>query len=106
MASAGPGRVRVLIYAAAPADDPAGVTSAYHAISERLRGTPGLLGNELLHAVGDDGSFVVMSEWVSLAAFRAWEQGAEHRDDTSPLRRFQRPPHPRPFGIYEVTAAY
>ncbi|GLW06788.1 antibiotic biosynthesis monooxygenase [Microtetraspora sp. NBRC 13810] len=104
----GPGasRARVLIYAAAPSDEPGAVEAAYHRISGDLAGTPGLLGNELLRAADDPAAFVVMSEWESLDAFRAWEEGAGHRDTTAPLRRYQRAPGTRPFGIYEVTAAY
>ena len=41
-------RVRVLIYATAPDADPGAVADAYHRVSRRLAGTPGLLGNEQL----------------------------------------------------------
>lgn len=103
---AGSSRVRVLIYAQAPPDEPAAIEVAYHQISSGLAGTPGMLGNELLRATDDPAAFVVMSEWESLAAFRLWEQGAAHRDVTFPLRRYQQPPGRRPFGIYQVTATY
>jgi heme-degrading monooxygenase HmoA len=99
-------RARVLIYAVAPSDEPGAIEAAYHQISRDLAGTPGLLGNELLRATDDPAAFVVMSEWESLAAFRSWEKGAAHRGATAPLRRYQRAPGRRPFGIYEVTAAY
>jgi heme-degrading monooxygenase HmoA len=99
-------RARVLVYATAPSDEPGAVEAAYHQISHDLAGTPGLLGNELLRAADGSPAFVVMSEWVSLAAFRAWEAGGKHRDATAPLRRYQQPPGRQPFGIYEVTAAY
>lgn len=102
----GPGRLRVLVYAAAPSDEPGAVEAAYHQISRDLAGTPGLLGNELLRATDDPTAFLVLSEWESIAAFRAWEVGAAHRGTTSPLRRYQQPPGRRPFGIYEVTATY
>lgn len=106
--TAGPGtsRARVLIYTAAPSDEPGAVEEAYHQISRDLAGTPGLLGNELLRATDDPAAFVVMSEWESLAAFRSWEEGAAHRGTTAPLRRYQRAPGGRPFGVYEVTAVY
>ena len=101
-----PNRVRVLVYAQAPDEGPDAVEAAYHEISQALDGTPGLLGNELLRAADDPAAFIVMSEWASFDAFRSWEEGAEHRDATSPLRRYQRPPGTRPFGIFEVTATY
>ncbi|RSM44884.1 antibiotic biosynthesis monooxygenase [Amycolatopsis balhimycina DSM 5908] len=98
------GTVRVLIYAVADED---GVGRAYHEISAALRGTPGLLGNELLREFGnDDGGFAVMSEWVDRDAFQAWEQGPGHRDVTAPLRPYQDTGRGRPFGLYEVVARY
>ena len=100
------GRARVLLYAAAPSEEPGAIEAAYHRISRDLAGTPGLVGNELLRAVDDPKVFVVMSEWESLAAFRSWEEGAGHRGTTAPLRRYQRAPGDRSFGIYEVAAVY
>lgn len=103
-----PPRVRVLIYALAPEDGPgpAAVTTAYHRISEALLGTPGLLGNELLHSRIDERRFVVMSEWASLTAFQRWEQGPDHQKTTAPLRPYQDASRGRPFDILTVSARY
>jgi heme-degrading monooxygenase HmoA len=79
--------------------------TAFGAIARELRGTPGLLGSELLQACGDVGSVVVMSEWESMAAFRTWEEGATHRSTTAPLRPYQDRGRDRPFEIYEVAAS-
>lgn len=98
--------LRVLVYAAAPESDPDAVSAAYHRISEALRGTPGLLGNELLRSTLDDGAYLVMSAWESREAFERWERGPGHRDSTAPLRPFQDSSRGRPFGIYEVVATY
>jgi heme oxygenase (mycobilin-producing) len=100
------GPAHVLIYAVAPENAPAAVTTAYHSISETLAGTPGLLGNQLLRAVNEDGAFVVLSSWTSLAAFREWESGTGHRGATAPLRPYQDQRRGKPFGIYEVVASY
>lgn len=99
-------RVRVLVYATAPDTARDAVDEAYHRISADLAGTPGLLGNELLRSTIDPAGYVVLSEWVDLAAFRAWEQGRTHRGTTSPLRPFQDHSHGGPFGLYEVIANY
>ncbi len=97
----------MLIYALAPDTDPDGVEKAYHQISAALAGVPGLLGNELMREVGQDGAaFVVMSEWESMSAFQRWEQGADHRRTTAPLRPYQDSRRGRPFALYEVTAQY
>jgi heme-degrading monooxygenase HmoA len=99
------GRVHVLLYARSPQGRPEAVEEAYHQISRTLSGTDGLLGNRLLRDLGGDGGFVVMSEWRSVEAFRTWEQGADHRSTTAPLRPFQ-DRQGRAFGVYEVIAAY
>jgi heme oxygenase (mycobilin-producing) len=101
------GRVRVLLHLRTSPDGIQAVENGYHAISNVLAGTPGLLGNELLRDVSDPGRLVVLSEWETLAAFRAWEKGSAHRQTTSPLRDFQDGDlGDRRYGIYEVTAVY
>ncbi|MGW0520097.1 antibiotic biosynthesis monooxygenase family protein [Crossiella sp. NPDC003009] len=94
-------RVRVLVYAVAPAGSPEAVTLAYHRISGLLAGTPGLLGNELLQSVRAPDEFAVLSEWESLAAFQRWESGPGHRAATAPLRQYG-----TGFQVYQVTAEY
>lgn len=84
------GRVRVVLHVRAPdRGGPAEIAEAYHRISARLSGTPGLLGNELMRSVLREHEFMVMSEWADLDAFRSWEEGAEHREQTAPLRPYQ-----------------
>ncbi|HEX6871573.1 MAG TPA: antibiotic biosynthesis monooxygenase family protein [Micromonosporaceae bacterium] len=100
------GSIWVLVYAVAPSDEPDAVLAAYHTISKELAGTPGLLGNRLLQALDGTGRFVVMSEWRDAQAFQRWEQGANHRDTTSPLRPYQDRGRESSFGIYELVASY
>lgn len=99
-------RARVLLYCRAPEDDATPIEMAYNQISAGLQGTAGLLRNELLRNVLEPDSFVVLSEWESLDAFRSWESGADHRGSTSPLRPYQDRSMGMPFGLYEVTASY
>jgi heme-degrading monooxygenase HmoA len=100
------GRVRVLVWHRATPETGLYVVDAYHGISNALAGTPGLLRNELLRAPTDAASLVVASEWESMAAFQAWEQGPDHRDTTAPLRPYRDRERARPFDILEVVAAY
>ncbi|MFJ3904252.1 antibiotic biosynthesis monooxygenase family protein [Streptomyces sp. NPDC090025] len=103
------GRVRIMLHLRPSPADPAAVdavTEAYHRISKDLAGTPGLLGNELLRIMTDQGAYAVLSEWESMAAFRDWEAGSAHRGTTSPLRPFQDTERPSPFALFEVLAAY
>ncbi|MGW2425635.1 antibiotic biosynthesis monooxygenase family protein [Streptomyces sp. NPDC001709] len=101
-------RTRVLVHARVPEDATGAdaVTTAYHHISKALRGTPGLLGNELLRSRLDPRCFVVMSEWESLEAFQRWEQGPGHRETTAPLRPYQDASRGRPFDVLTVSERY
>ncbi|MGW3497530.1 antibiotic biosynthesis monooxygenase family protein [Streptomyces sp. NPDC001020] len=101
------GQVRVVVYQAAYDDEQlAQVRAAYHRVSERLAGVPGMLGNELLRSPADPTALAVMSRWESMQAFLAWEAGADHRQDTAPLRPFRDTRTGVPFAVYEVDAAY
>lgn len=81
------------------------MAAAFHGIAAELAGTPGLVGSELLEALTDTGSVVVMSEWESLVAFQTWEQGSSHKATTAPLRSYQDRSRERTFEVYEVAAS-
>lgn len=82
------------------------IVAAYHEASRRMAGTPGLLGNQLMRQVGRPDSYVVVSRWESWESFEKWEAGAEHKDQTAPLREYRDTERERPFEIYEVLARY
>lgn len=98
------GQVRVLVYQVA--EEPAVIYGAYHEVSKQMLGIPGLIGNELLGSVLDPSGFVVLSRWADVTAFRTWEQGAEHRDTTAPLRPYRDVRRSTGFDIYQVLAEY
>ncbi|SFP83358.1 antibiotic biosynthesis monooxygenase family protein [Amycolatopsis rubida] len=98
------GEVRVLVYQSA--QDISLVHDAYHHVSKRLMGVPGLVGNELLGSITDPTGFVVLSRWSGMDAFREWEQGPAHRDTTAPLRPYRDQRLPASFGVYQVVADY
>nr|WP_277816903.1 antibiotic biosynthesis monooxygenase family protein [Streptomyces sp. CT34] len=87
-------------------DDPEAVLVAYHEASRRMEGTPGLLGNELLTAVGRPDCYVVVSRWSNWDAFASWESSAGHKQQTAPLRQFRDTQRERPFEIYRELASY
>lgn len=99
-------RVQVLLFVSTPQAGPHAVTDAYHQISSRLVGTAGLLRNTLLQRADAPEHFIVASEWKTMDAFRHWEQGAEHRSVTAPLRGYQDHSMGAAFGIYTVAAEY
>jgi heme oxygenase (mycobilin-producing) len=101
------GTARVIIYYRAPSGDAEVIEKAYHAISAELAATDGLLRNELLRDRDEPDSFLVLSEWRSLADFQTWETGPAHRGTTSPLREYQdRDRGHRHYGVYDVVAVY
>jgi heme-degrading monooxygenase HmoA len=100
------GRTRVMIWHREPTDEQGAIGEAYKQISSDLSGTPGLLANELLRSTTDPGQMLVMSEWESLLAFRAWEEGRSHHNTTSPLRRFQDRERQKFYEIYVVAAEF
>ena len=104
MAHANP--VRVVVWCREPDGDPAAVRRAYDEVSRSLDGTPGLVGNQLMVSRLHPGVVAVQSEWVSLAHFRAWEEGGEHRAATAPLRPFQDTARVPVYDVYEVVAEY
>ncbi|MGH8907112.1 MAG: antibiotic biosynthesis monooxygenase family protein [Egibacteraceae bacterium] len=96
------GRVRVLVYYAAPSEDTGAVLDAYQRVNDGMRGTSGLLSSQLLRSTLDPGEFAVLSEWTSLCEFRTWEEGTRHKGQTSGLRPYRDDRSGRGYGIYEV----
>jgi heme-degrading monooxygenase HmoA len=92
----------VLVYYAAPETAADAVPEAYARVCGELRGTPGLLGSELLGSTLDAGRFAVLSEWRSMAEFRRWEQGPAHKGQTAGLRGFRDDSNGRGYDVYQV----
>lgn len=98
------GEVEVLLYHVSEDED--AVSEAYHESSMRMAGTPGLLENRLLRAVGDSNAYTVQSRWSDWDTFATWEQSAGHKDQTAPLRPFRDHQRDKPFEVYQVMADY
>lgn len=100
------GHVRVFVYLKVPARQAAEVEAIYHAVSTRLRGTPGLVRNELLRSAHTPDTWAIMSEWSDISAFRTWENGSRHQHVTSPLRPYHNASLSSVFAVYGVAAEY
>ncbi|MFF8844576.1 antibiotic biosynthesis monooxygenase family protein [Streptomyces sp. NPDC015127] len=100
-ADSGP-EVRVLVWYREPEGDPAALHRAFDQVERALRRTPGLIRSELLRSVVRHGSVAVHSEWTSLGAFLAWEQGPDHRLHTAPLRPYQDTGRDQVYDVYAV----
>ncbi|WP_052090778.1 FAD-dependent oxidoreductase [Modestobacter caceresii] len=60
---------------------------AYAVVTDRLRGTPGLIREELLREPGSD-IFHIFAEWESDQDFRNWVDDPSHADQSGPLIRW------------------
>jgi heme oxygenase (mycobilin-producing) len=98
-------RIRVLLYHRAQDADVERLLVAYRRVAAELRGTPGLLQDELLRSTLDPDAFVLLSEWESMAAFREWESRPDHRATTAPLRPYRDVTLSRPFEVYAVRSS-
>ncbi|MET9078413.1 antibiotic biosynthesis monooxygenase [Streptomyces sp. NPDC004232] len=98
--------VRVLLHLRVASGQEDRVENLYHRVSDELDGTPGLLRNELLQGLAAPQEWAVLSEWRDADAFREWENGADHRGTTAPLRPFQNQEAGSVFGVYEVRAEH
>jgi 2-polyprenyl-6-methoxyphenol hydroxylase-like FAD-dependent oxidoreductase/heme-degrading monooxygenase HmoA len=60
---------------------------AYAIVTDRLRGTPGLIREELLREPGSD-LFHIFAEWETDQDFRNWVDDPSHADQTGPIIRW------------------
>lgn len=92
--------VRVVVHYRDPRGPTGAVTAAYEQAGRTLRGTPGLIGHELLAVQEGDGRYALMMAWRDFASYRAWERALRAAGHPSPLRPYQ--DRTRPAGHYEV----
>lgn len=77
--------------------------AAYEQAAERLLGTTGLLGTELLAPADDPSRRVLLMHWDGKESFRAWERAERSRGHPSAMRPYQ--DRDRPGGHYEIYLA-
>ncbi|MFA1538383.1 antibiotic biosynthesis monooxygenase family protein [Actinomadura monticuli] len=92
--------VRVVVHYRDPRGPTGAVTDAYRQAGRQLRGTPGLIGHELLEVQERDGRYALVMAWRDLASYRDWERSLRAAGHPSPLRPYQ--DRTRPAGHYEV----
>jgi len=79
---------RVMVFAAIQIGQEAAFESAYRTVTAAVSGTPGHIRDELLRDRDRPGRYVLLSEWESAEAFRAWEDAPIHRELTTPMRPY------------------
>jgi heme-degrading monooxygenase HmoA len=80
--------VRVMVFATVATGHEAAFEAAYARVAASVQGTPGHVRDELLRECDRPGRYVLLSEWESAAAFRAWEDAPIHRQLTTPMRPY------------------
>ncbi|WP_322758976.1 antibiotic biosynthesis monooxygenase family protein [Frankia sp. Cr2] len=76
---------RILVFASVAPHLAHEFEQAYVQVTAQMKGTPGLLGDELLRDPDGSGRYLLLSEWESEAQFRAWEDAPGHHELTSPM---------------------
>ena len=76
--------IRVMMYTTVEPGEEDTFRAAYLEVAETLRGTPGLLRDELLLQKGTQ-RFCLQAEWSSLPEFLAWVEDPKHTDKTAPI---------------------
>lgn len=76
--------VRILLTTVVQPEEEAEFLTAYRAVAEQVRGTPGHVREELLHEPGAS-TYHLLAEWSSREAFEAWVGDPAHQNDTGPL---------------------
>lgn len=77
--------VRIVVRATPRTEDRQAFEDAYRRVTERVRGTPGHLADELLRDTSDESTYILLAEWESEEAFRAWEDDAQHLQMAAPM---------------------
>jgi heme-degrading monooxygenase HmoA len=85
---------RMMVFATIkPGDEPA-FEAAFAEVTQKVRGTPGHVRDELLRDVSEDSvegepsRYILLSEWESTDAFLAWEHAPIHMQTTTPMRPY------------------
>ncbi|GAA2102406.1 antibiotic biosynthesis monooxygenase family protein [Actinomadura alba] len=77
--------VRILVRATPRKEDQEKFEEAYRQVTETVRGTPGHLHDELLRDAEDGETYILLAEWESEQAFRAWEDDPRHMQMAAPM---------------------
>lgn len=79
---------RIMVFARVADGKEAEFEAAFARVTAAVKGTPGHIRDELLREPARPGHYVLLSEWESEDAFRAWEDAPIHRELTTPMRPY------------------
>lgn len=79
---------RILVFADVDPDAGPAFEAAFRTVTARMKGTPGLICDELLRDADKPGRYILFSEWESTEQFHAWEDAPGHHDISLPMRPY------------------
>lgn len=80
--------VRVMVFAKIKPGTGAEFEAAFTEVTNKVKGTPGHIRDELLREDDDPDAYILLSEWGSKEQFLAWENDAIHMQTTTPMRPY------------------
>jgi heme-degrading monooxygenase HmoA len=80
--------IRVMVHATIQDGSHEQFEAAFEQVRQNVAGTPGHLGDELLHSTTDPNAYILLSRWESREQFLTWEDAPIHRQLTVPMRPY------------------
>jgi heme-degrading monooxygenase HmoA len=77
--------VRIMVHATIKEEHREPFEEAYRQVTETVRGTPGHLRDQLIRDTDSPGTYILLAEWETEEAFRAWEDDPVHRQMAAPM---------------------
>ena len=77
--------VRVMVRSRPKAEDREAFEKAFEQVSSSVKGTPGHVRDQLLRDAEDEGLYILLAEWETEEAFRAWEDHPRHLEMAAPM---------------------
>ncbi len=77
--------VRIMVFATIKPGHEKPFEEAFAMVSQKVKGTPGHIRDELLKDANDPSSYILLAEWESKEKFLAWEDAPIHRQTTNPM---------------------
>jgi quercetin dioxygenase-like cupin family protein/heme-degrading monooxygenase HmoA len=98
------GTARVLFGMKVAEDRREDFLAAYEKVRFSVAATRGHIRDQICQAPDDPASWLIVSEWTSLADFFAWEKSEEHKELVRPMRACYSDPEFRSYTVVAETA--
>ncbi|WUH89367.1 cupin domain-containing protein [Streptomyces sp. NBC_00433] len=99
------GTARVLFMMKVDEDRREEFLAAYEKVRFSVASTPGHIRDQICQAPDDPRSWLIVSEWTTLAEFFTWEKSESHKEIVRPMRECYSDPEFRSFTVVAETLA-